>query len=49
MKAGGRVMSDPEDLEERLKTLEAQAGELASAADFDTAWIIWCGILVFCE
>lgn len=39
------------DLEERLAALEAQVGEfdLANAADLDTAWIIWCGILVFCE
>lgn len=42
-------MSDTDDLEGRLEALEALAGELANAADLDTAWVIWCGILVFCE
>eukprot|EP00752_Nemacystus_decipiens_P003798 g3494.t1 len=41
-------MSDTDVLlEDRLVALEAQAGQLANAADLDTAWIIWCGILVF--
>lgn len=37
-------------IEARLDMLEKQVGELtglARSADFDTAWIIWCGILVF--
>lgn len=42
-------MSDTDDLWSRLEALETQANELANAADLDTAWIIWCGILVFCE
>lgn len=36
-------------LEERLEALEEQAGLLVDAVDLDTVWIIWCGIMVFCE
>lgn len=42
-------MSDTSSLEERLNVLEAQAEQLAGSDDLDTAWIIWCGVLVFCE
>ena len=42
-------MSDTDELEDRLEALEAQAGEVANAVDLDTMWIIWCGVLVFCE
>lgn len=36
-------------LEARLEALEEQAALLVDAVDLDTVWIIWCGILVFCE
>lgn len=36
-------------LEERLDALEEQAALLVDAVDLDTVWIIWCGIMVFCE
>lgn len=36
-------------LEERLKALEDRAELLVDAVDLDTVWVIWCGILVFCE
>lgn len=36
-------------LQERVKALEDQAESLADATDLDTAWIVWCGVLVFCE
>jgi len=37
------------NLEARLAALEAQTWDLADADDLDTAWVLWCGILVFCE
>ncbi|CAN0291364.1 unnamed protein product [Ectocarpus sp. 6 AP-2014] len=40
-------MSTAAELEDRLAYLESRADGLASAQDLDTAWIIWCGILVF--
>lgn len=36
-------------LEERLEALEEQAELLVDSVDLDTVWIIWCGIMVFCE
>lgn len=49
-KTEGRAeMSETGDLEERLAALEAQTGDLADADDLDVAWILWSGILVFCE
>lgn len=44
-------------LEERIATLEAWIADHADAhsmalehtADINTAWLVWCGILVFCE
>ncbi|CAB1120017.1 unnamed protein product [Ectocarpus sp. CCAP 1310/34] len=40
-------MSTAAELEDRLAYLESLTDGLASAQDLDTAWIIWCGILVF--
>lgn len=36
-------------LEERLDALEQEAASFVSSEDLDAVWIIWCGIMVFCE
>lgn len=36
-------------LEDRLDAVEAQIDDFAAAADLDTAWVVWCGVLVFCK
>lgn len=36
-------------LEERIEAMEAEIASLPASEDMDTAWIVCCGVLVFCE